>query len=40
MGFEEGEENLLGEPNKEKRRWVEIDNGGVVSPEWTGVEMF
>lgn len=40
MGFEEGAEDEMGNPNKDKRRWVEIDNAGAVSPQWDGYEPF
>ncbi|KAI0095105.1 hypothetical protein BDY19DRAFT_916313 [Irpex rosettiformis] len=40
MGFEVDAEDEMGIPNEAKRRWVEIDNGGAVSPQWDGYEPF
>ncbi|KAI0706126.1 hypothetical protein BC835DRAFT_1312469 [Cytidiella melzeri] len=38
MGLEDGDVDQTGEPIRRDKRWVEIDNGGSVLPEWTGFD--
>ncbi|KAI0783109.1 hypothetical protein C8Q75DRAFT_784903 [Abortiporus biennis] len=40
FGFGDGTDHKMGEINNEKKRWVEIDNRGLVTPEWTAFEIF
>ncbi|ESK96166.1 hypothetical protein Moror_7307 [Moniliophthora roreri MCA 2997] len=35
-----GQVDQMGEPDKEQRRWVEIDEKGSIIPEWSGFDLF
>ena len=39
FGFNGGEPKD-GAINDEKKRWIELDNKGIVSPEWSAFEVF
>ena len=40
FGFGDGESHDDGYINDKRKRWVELDNRGVVSPLWNGFELF
>ncbi|KAH8099442.1 hypothetical protein BXZ70DRAFT_1030725 [Cristinia sonorae] len=40
FGFGDGEDHSMGDINDERKRWVEIDNKGTVSPEWKAFDLF
>jgi hypothetical protein len=40
FGFDDSADHGDGSINDEKKRWIDLDNRGMVSPAWTAFEVF
>lgn len=40
FGFGDGQDHSDGDINDKRKRWIEIDNRGIVTPEWAAFELF
>ncbi len=40
FGLADGKDHSDGLINDEKKRWIELDNRGIISPMWSAFEVF